>query len=147
MTDDVGTTPRKPMPGMRRLKIFEAAGGICCLCDLKIRVGKKWIVEHKIALVLGGADTDENCGPAHEDCRRIKDKVDVADGARAKRRKYLAQIPAASLLSIAQSQWDFVPDGAEWTQDQLLDWLLDKEFSGVSNGAHEAAGVIDEDSI
>lgn len=85
---EVATTPRKPMGQMRRLRIWEAERGICCLCGLKIDgVREKWIIEHKRALVLGGEDTDDNCGPAHETCRRQKDKGDVADGARAKRRK------------------------------------------------------------
>lgn len=85
---DVGTTPRRPMSPMRRLRIWEAHQGVCILCETKIDgVREKWIVEHKRALVLGGADDDANCGPAHETCRRVKDKADVADGARAKRRK------------------------------------------------------------
>ena len=86
---DVPTTPRKAMGVMRRLRIFEAHGGICILCGLKIHGGRgeKWIIEHKRALVLGGEDTDENCGPAHETCRRVKDKADVASGSKAKRSK------------------------------------------------------------
>ncbi len=85
---EVATTPRKAMSPMRRLRIWEANKGICILCELKIDgVREKWIVEHRRALVLGGEDTDDNCGPAHETCRRVKDKGDVADGARAKRRK------------------------------------------------------------
>ena len=85
---DVGTTKRGPMSPMRRLRIWEAAKGICILCDTKIDgVREKWIVEHKRALVLGGADDDANCGPAHESCRRQKDKIDVAAGAKAKRMK------------------------------------------------------------
>ena len=85
---DVGTTRRKPMGQMRRLRIWEAHKGICVLCGLKIDgVREEWIVEHVRALVLGGDDTDENCGPAHEDCRRVKDKVDVSSGAKAKRMK------------------------------------------------------------
>lgn len=87
MTTDVGTTPRKPMSPMQRLRIFEAHQGICCLCDRKIQAGEKWIVEHPRALGLGGADTDENKRPAHEDCRRIKDKIDVPAIAKAKRMK------------------------------------------------------------
>lgn len=84
---DVGTTPRRPMTGLQRLRIFENHGGICCLCDTKIKVGERWIIEHPRALGLGGSDTDDNKAPAHESCRRIKDKVDVANIARAKRRK------------------------------------------------------------
>jgi len=85
---DVGTTKRGSMGVMRRLRIWEEHKGVCILCGLKIDgIREKWIIEHKRALVLGGEDTDENCGPAHEDCRRAKDKKDVHDGAKAKRRK------------------------------------------------------------
>lgn len=88
MTTDIGTTPRKPMSQMRRLRIWEAHKGVCILCKRKINgVREEWIIEHVRALVLGGADSDENCAPAHEDCRRDKDKVDVAAGAKAKRMK------------------------------------------------------------
>jgi 5-methylcytosine-specific restriction protein A len=38
-------------------------------------------------LGLGGADEDRNCAPAHEACRRDKDKLDVAAIAKAKRNK------------------------------------------------------------
>jgi len=85
---DVGTTPRGNMGRMRRLRIWEAHKGVCILCKRKIDgVREAWIVEHVRALVLGGTDTDDNCGPAHEDCRRAKDKADVASGAKAKRMK------------------------------------------------------------
>lgn len=85
---DVGTTPRKAMGQMRRLRIWEAHGGVCIICKHKIDgVREEWIVEHILALVLGGSDTDDNCAPAHEDCRRVKDKADVAAGAKAKRMK------------------------------------------------------------
>jgi hypothetical protein len=84
---DVGTTPRGTMSPMRRLRIFEAGRGVCILCDQRIRAGDTWTVEHRTPLGLGGADTDENCGPAHEACRRIKDKTDVAAIAKAKRAK------------------------------------------------------------
>ncbi len=82
------TTPRRGMSSMRRLRIWEAHAGRCVLCKRKIDgVREEWIVEHIRALGLGGTDTDDNCGPAHEDCRRQKDKVDVASIAKAKRMK------------------------------------------------------------
>ncbi len=83
---DVGTTPRKPMSPTRRLRIWEAHKGVCIVCRLKI-MRPPWTVEHVIPLGLGGADTDDNCGPAHEDCRREKDKADVRSIAKAKRIK------------------------------------------------------------
>lgn len=85
---DVGTTKRGSMSPMRRLRIFEAHGGRCCLCAGKIDgVRQKWTIEHLIALGLGGKDDDENCAPAHDTCRRDKDKFDVAAIAKAKRIK------------------------------------------------------------
>lgn len=85
---DVATTRRRAMSPMRRLRIWEANGGRCILCSKKIDgVREPWTIEHLRALGLGGDDSDENCGPAHERCRREKDKNDVNAIARAKRRK------------------------------------------------------------
>ncbi len=41
--------------------------------------------QHKRALGLLGPDTNPNCAPAHEDCRREKDRQDVGMMAKAKR--------------------------------------------------------------
>ena len=85
---DVGTTPRRAMSASRRLRIWEAHKGICCLCSAPIDgVREPWIVEHVRALGLGGADDDANCAPAHERCRREKDRADVPAIAKAKRIK------------------------------------------------------------
>jgi len=84
---DVPTTPRKPMGWMRRLRIFEAASGICHLCERKIQSGEKWEAEHVRPLALGGADDESNLRPAHLACHSDKTRSDAADIARAKRRK------------------------------------------------------------
>ena len=81
-------TRRRPMTPARRLRIGEAADWICCLCGFEIDpVRQAWTVEHKLALGLEGPDDDDNCGPAHEKCRREKDKIDVAMMAKADRAK------------------------------------------------------------
>ena len=85
MTD--ATTPRGSMSPTRRLKIFERHFGRCCLCESKIKAGDTWTIEHIRALALGGADEDSNCAPAHEACRRLKDKKDMASIAKSKRMK------------------------------------------------------------
>jgi hypothetical protein len=58
-------------------------------------------VEHLRALGLGGEDDDANCAPAHETCRRGKDKLDVSAIAKAKRvkAKHLGIAKAKSSLS------------------------------------------------
>jgi hypothetical protein len=75
------------MSPMRRLRIFEAHAGRCVLCEQRIKAGDTWTVEHIRPLGLGGEDEDYNCGPAHEACRRLKDKTDLASIAKAKRIK------------------------------------------------------------
>lgn len=82
---DLGTTPRKAMSPTRRLRIWEAHKGHCCICGGKIdAVREKWIVEHWRALGLAGEDKDENCAPAHETCAAVKTKDDVARISKAK---------------------------------------------------------------
>lgn len=85
---DVASTPRGSMSQTRRLRIWEAHGGICCLCKLKIDgVRERWGIEHLRALALGGADSDDNCGPAHERCMLTKTQADIPAIAKAKRIK------------------------------------------------------------
>lgn len=85
---DVSATPRRAMSPARRLRIWEEHKGVCIICREPINgIREAWTIEHDRALGLGGADTDDNCGPAHERCRREKDKADVSAIARAKRRK------------------------------------------------------------
>jgi 5-methylcytosine-specific restriction protein A len=78
---------RRSLSPMQRLKVFEAAGGVCHLCEQRIQVGQKWEVEHVRPLALGGADNDSNMRPAHVACHAIKTKADVASNAKAKRAK------------------------------------------------------------
>lgn len=58
----------------------------CCLCGKPIhRHNDRWTIEHIRALGLMGEDTNANCAPAHEVCRREKDKADLSRIAKAKR--------------------------------------------------------------
>lgn len=70
-------TPRSSMTQKRRVKIFLAHNGKCCICTKQIRPGQKWIIEHPNPLALGGSDEDKDLAPAHEKCGRIKTKTDV----------------------------------------------------------------------
>jgi hypothetical protein len=90
MTEDVGSTKRKPLTPTQRLKLFESFGGRCVLCDRKIEAGEPWIDEHLRALGLGGTNAMENRGPAHKACADAKthgSDGDIARIAKAKRMK------------------------------------------------------------
>ena len=78
-------TKRKPRSAMFRLKVFEAAGGACHICERKIQSGEGWEVEHVIPLALGGEDTEANMRPAHKDCHGRKTRADNASWTKAKR--------------------------------------------------------------
>jgi len=87
----IPATVRNRMSAKRRHHIFsENCTGHnvapCCLCGQPIhRHNDQWIIEHKRALGLLGPDLNTNCAPAHETCRRLKDKRDLAMIAKAKR--------------------------------------------------------------
>lgn len=59
----------------------------CHLCGGRICVpGHKWIAEHAVRHAVGGSDAPSNVLPAHEWCAREKDKVDISENARGKRK-------------------------------------------------------------
>jgi hypothetical protein len=87
---DLGTTPRKPLTRVQRLKLFEQHKGICALCSQPIRGGEAWIDEHLRALGLGGSNDADNRAPAHKACADAKThgpEGDIAVIAKAKRQK------------------------------------------------------------
>jgi 5-methylcytosine-specific restriction endonuclease McrA len=77
------------MSTTRRLRIFEAAKGICHICGVKIDgVREAWDAEHVIPYALTRDDSDKNLRPAHERCHRgvgSKTSDDVRVIAKAKR--------------------------------------------------------------
>jgi hypothetical protein len=77
---------RKPLTRLQRTALFDAAHGICCLCDLPIRAGRgeMW-VEHLKPLWLGGADDRSNMGPAHVPCARAKTSGEAPQKAKSDR--------------------------------------------------------------
>lgn len=89
------------MSPTRRLRIFEAADGICHLCGQRIDgTRERWEVEHVIALELSRDDSDENLKPAHVSCHKAKTKDDAGLIAKAKRveRKYKGAFRSKSPL-------------------------------------------------
>ena len=77
-------TPRS-MTALRRVRIFDAAHGVCHLCGIAIKTGDKWEAEHVIALECGGTDADDNLRPAHIGCHKAKTADDHKTGAKLKR--------------------------------------------------------------
>lgn len=78
---------RRAISTKARVALFQAAGGICHICQGRITVGEAWEVEHIIPLALGGDDHGANLQPAHVKCHRVKSSEDATNTARAKRRE------------------------------------------------------------
>jgi 5-methylcytosine-specific restriction enzyme A len=105
---------RRRMTPLRRARIFDAAGGVCHICDLRILAGEPWEVEHVIALEISGDDSDGNLRPAHVACHRAKTAEDAGRIAKAKRvrAKHIgAHRPKATLPGSKASKWKRTVDG------------------------------------
>lgn len=74
----VGKSDDEPVPPRVRLRVFERFGGICRECTNKIR-SRRWICDHRHALINGGENRESNLGPIHEDCDKTKTAADVAE--------------------------------------------------------------------
>ena len=88
MNNDVGTTKRKRLSPRQRLAIWERDKGVCALCHHPINgVKEKWIVEHMIALELGGLDDEGNMAVVHKLCADEKTNGKSGDHAMAAKAK------------------------------------------------------------
>lgn len=93
MTTDVSTTKRKNFSPSKRLAIYETHKGICYLCELQIRSGDPWVLEHRTPLSLGGTNDAANLAPVHVGCADAKTHGkdgDLAKAAKSKRVKMAA---------------------------------------------------------
>lgn len=98
----IGKTDNSAIPPRVRLRIFEAAGGICYLCGSDIQAGEKWDCDHIAATINGGENRESNLKPAHKKCHQDKTKCDLKEKSKvaAVRKKHLsisavkAKIPA-----------------------------------------------------
>lgn len=78
---------RRSLTRLQKVRIFDAAGGICHLCGLKIWAGRgeQWHVEHVTPLSFGGADDESNMKPAHVKCHADKTREEAPIRAKSDR--------------------------------------------------------------
>ena len=84
---------RGSMTPQRALRIFQAAGGRCHICQRKLGPADDYEIEHKIALENGGTDTDENLAPACSWCHADKTADDHALAGHGRRMAAKAFVP------------------------------------------------------
>lgn len=77
-TDEwIGKTDDEAIPPRVRVRVFQRYNGVCQECGNKI-ITRAWICDHRIAIINGGENRENNLGPIHEACDKTKTKADVA---------------------------------------------------------------------
>lgn len=76
-----------PVPPRVRLRIFERHAGICYLSGRKIRPGEDWDLDHIVAIINGGSNSELNLAPVLIDPHKVKTKEDVAEKSRVARKR------------------------------------------------------------
>ena len=70
---------RKHFSQRERVRLFTLHGGKCHLCDMPIKVGEVWELEHIVPWALTRDDSDDNVKPAHVHCHKEKTAENVRD--------------------------------------------------------------------
>ncbi len=82
----IGKDDNTPIPPRVRVRVFLKFDGICQECTIKIS-GKRWICDHRIAIINGGANRESNLGPIHEACDKTKTAKDVSEKSKVYHKK------------------------------------------------------------
>jgi 5-methylcytosine-specific restriction enzyme A len=78
-----GADDDAPVPPRVRLRVFARFMGACQICTRKIQPGDRWICDHVVAIVNGGANREANLHPICSWCdRSVKTPADVAEKSR-----------------------------------------------------------------
>ncbi len=78
----VGKTDDSAIPPRVRLRVWDREHGKCHRCNRKIPAGDAWIIEHRIAIINGGANAEHNLCLSCSWCKPLKDAEDVAEKAK-----------------------------------------------------------------
>ena len=97
----IGKTDDTAVPPRVRLRVWDREEGKCHRCRRKIPVGDAWIIEHRHAIILGGANAEPNLCLSCSWCKPEKDAEDVAAKAETARvrSKHLGIRPPSQIRS------------------------------------------------
>lgn len=136
MTEDLGTTPRKPLTPTQRLALYERFKGICVLCTRKIAAGDSWIDEHMRALGLAGSNDPDNRAPVHKACAATKthdEDMPRINKAKAQKKAVLGiRPPGAKIQNAGFTKYARAPRVT--TKSDQLRAMREREFQEANNG-------------
>ena len=82
----VGKMPDTPVPPRVKARLFDAYDGRCqCGCDRKIRAGEAWDLDHYVALINGGANSELNMRPMLTEHHKHKTAADMRQKSKSYR--------------------------------------------------------------
>lgn len=84
-----GKTDDEPVPPRVRLRVFLRFDGQCQGgCGRRIIAGKRWVCDHKQAIINGGENREKNLQPICDLCNRtVKTPADIAEKALTYRKR------------------------------------------------------------
>lgn len=97
----IGKTDDSAIPPRVRLRVWDRETGKCHRCRRDIPANDAWIIEHRLAIILGGANAEHNLCLTCSWCKPLKDAEDVAEKAASARvrQKHLGIRPAPTMRS------------------------------------------------
>lgn len=101
LPDWIGKTDDTPVPPRVRLRVWDREEGKCHRCRRQIPADDAWIIEHRHAIILGGANSEPNLCLSCSWCKPVKDAEDQAAKATTarKRQKHLGIRPEPTMRS------------------------------------------------
>lgn len=94
MTSPFTHVPRKRFTDMERARVFALRDGKCHRCTRKIGPADDWVLEHVLALELGGTNDIDNMDLSCSWCAKEKTAEDHADAGHARRAYTKHNVPS-----------------------------------------------------
>ena len=81
----IGKTPDATVPPRVRMRNLAAHGNKCGISGLIIRAGDAWQTDHKIAMIAGGANRENNLHPVLTKHHKLKTAREITEKAQVAR--------------------------------------------------------------
>jgi 5-methylcytosine-specific restriction endonuclease McrA len=117
----IGKTPDTPVPDRVRRRVLERHDHICYLSGIEIRPGDTWEIEHKVALIEGGENRENNLAPALTKYHKIKTKAEMArkkKNNRVKNKHFGITRPKNPMPGSRDSKWKKTVNGGWVRREQ-----------------------------
>jgi 5-methylcytosine-specific restriction endonuclease McrA len=84
----IGRDDNEAVPPRVRVRVWDRANGHCQNCTRKIAAGERWVADHILAIINGGANREKNLQLLCDWCdRKVKTPADVAEKKVTARKK------------------------------------------------------------